>query len=210
MSPLELVAFCSSILGVWLTTRRSLWNFPFALLSVGTYAVVFHDVRLYADMALQGVFAATLLYGLWQWTRSRTEGGRVIVARVTRFEIGSSLGVGLVAALCLGQILSVHTDASLPWGDSLLMSASLVGSVWAARRRLESWLVWILVDSAYVGLYLVKHLYLTAVLYAAFVIMAIYGWRRWQSAWSQQAGAASERGDSAALLAKAAAAEVRT
>lgn len=208
MTVLEFVAFVSSILGVWLTTRRSIWNFPFALLSVGSYAVVFHNVRLYADMALQGVFAATLLYGLWQWTRSRAEGGEVIVARVTPTELGTSLGAGLLAALCLGQLLSTHTDASLPWADSLLMAASLIGSFWAARRRLESWLVWILVDSAYVGLYLIKHLYLTTVLYAAFVILAIFGWRRWLSAWSQQASAG--RAEATVLLSKAAAAEVRT
>jgi nicotinamide mononucleotide transporter len=96
---------------------------------------------------------------------------------------------GLVAAGVLGFLLYSRTDASLPWVDSALLAGSLIGSVWAARRNLESWWVWIIVDVLYVAVYLFKHLYLTAVLYAAFVVLAILGLRRWQSALLRQAPA---------------------
>jgi nicotinamide mononucleotide transporter len=188
MSPLEIAAFTVSVLGVWLTTRRSLWNFPFSFLSVGLYAVIFFQVKLYADMGLQGVFAVTLAYGLWQWTHSRQDGGEVLVARVSAGEWATSLGVGLAAAVVLGAVLSSHTDASLPWADSVLLAGSLIGSFWAARRKLESWWVWIVVDTLYVGLYLSKHLFLTAALYAAFVVLAIVGLQRWRLAFERQAG----------------------
>jgi nicotinamide mononucleotide transporter len=70
--------------------------------------------------------------------------------------------------------------------DSALLAGSLVGSVWAARRNLESWWVWIIVDVLYVGVYVFKHLYLTAVLYAVFVVLAVLGLRRWQTAFVRQ------------------------
>ena len=67
----EGVAVVVSVLAVWLTTRRSLWNYPFAFASVALYAHIFYAVRLYADMLLQLVFAATLFYGLCEWRASR-------------------------------------------------------------------------------------------------------------------------------------------
>ena len=189
MSLLEIIAFVVSVLGVWLTTARSLWNYPFSLLSVAPYAVVFYQVRLYADMGLQAVFACTLLYGLWQWRRGRSAGGEVLVTRVRAVEVLASIVTGIGAAAVLGFLLNAHTDASLPWVDSALLAGSLVGSVWAARRNLESWWVWIIVDVLYVAVYVVKHLYLTAVLYGAFVVLAVLGLRRWQTALVRQATA---------------------
>ena len=186
MSALEAAAFVVSVLGVWLTTTRSLWNYPFSLLSVALYGIIFFQVKLYADMVLQGIFAVTLLYGLSQWLRGRGPTGEVEVTRVQVGEVAVSAAAGVAAAIALGFGLETHTDASLPWADSLLLAGSLVGSVWAARRRIESWWIWIIVDVLYVGLYLFKHLYLTSRLYAAFVVLAVLGLRRWRSAFERQ------------------------
>jgi nicotinamide mononucleotide transporter len=186
MSALEVVAFIVSVLGVWLTTARSLWNYPFSLLSVGLYGLIFFQVKLYADMALQGIFALTLLYGLFEWWRGRGPSGEVLVTRIRGAELGISLVLGGAVAIGLGYGLDTHTDASLPWMDSLLLAGSLIGSVWAARRRLESWWVWIIVDVLYVGVYVRKELYLTSVLYAAFVVLAVLGLRRWRVAFDRQ------------------------
>jgi nicotinamide mononucleotide transporter len=182
MSPLEIVAFIVSVLGVWLTTRRSLWNFPFSLLSVLLYAVIFYQVKLYADMGLQGVFAATLLYGLWQWLRGRKADGEIRVARISARELLISAAAGAATAALLGFGLYSRTDASLPWMDSLLFAGSLVASVWAARRRVANWTLWIVVDVLYVLVYLSKHLYLTALLYGVFVGLAVLGLRDWRAA----------------------------
>jgi nicotinamide mononucleotide transporter len=192
MSSLEIVAFIVSVLGVWLTTARSLWNYPFSLLSVALYGVIFYQVKLYADMGLQGIFAGTLLYGLWQWLRGRSASGEVLVTRVRTAEVLASIVAAIGAAVALGFLLYSHTDASLPWVDSALLAGSLVGSVWAARRNLESWWVWIIVDVLYVGVYAAKHLYLTALLYAAFVVLAILGLRRWQVAFAAQTQARTQ------------------
>jgi len=151
--------------------------------------VIFYQVKLYADMGLQGIFAATLLYGLWQWLHGRSASGEVLVTRVGPTEILISIVIGVAAAGALGFLLHEHTDASLPWIDSLLLSGSLVASIWAARRNIENWWVWIVVDVLYVGVYLIKHLYLTAVLYAAFVLLAVLGLRRWQAAAAAQGSA---------------------
>jgi nicotinamide mononucleotide transporter len=186
MSLLEVIAFVVSILGVWLTTTRSLWNYPFSLLSVALYGALFYKAKLYADMGLQGIFACALLYGLWQWKRGRSETGEVLITRLRAYEALISLVAGVVATGTLGFLLNAHTDASLPWVDSLLFSGSLIATTWAARRNIESWWMWIIVDTFYVGIYGFKHLYLLAVLYAFFVALAALGLRRWQVALARQ------------------------
>lgn len=191
MSVEEIIAVIVSVLGVWLTTRRSLWNYPFALTSVALYAHIFFGVKLYADMALQGIFAATLLYGLYQWERSRRATGSVAVARASRNEILVGVLGGTAVAFVIGALLAAHTDASIPWLDSALLAASLVGSVSASRRHIESWWIWIVVDTIYVGVYFYKALYLTAGLYAAFVLLAVLGLRRWKSVYATQSSPAA-------------------
>ena len=182
ISLLELIAFTVSVLGVWLTTARSLWNYPFSLLSVALYGIFFFRIKLYADMGLQGIFALTLVYGWWQWIRGRGGDGGLVVRRVGRAETLAGVVAGSALAGMLGLWLHDRTDASLPWADSALFAASLIGSLWSARRYVESWWIWIAVDLCYVGLYLVKRAYPTALLYAVFVALAALGLRRWRVA----------------------------
>jgi nicotinamide mononucleotide transporter len=186
MSLLEAVAFVGSIFGVWLTTTRSLWNYPFSLLSVSLYGVIFYRAKLYADAGLQGIFAVALIYGLCQWLRKRNATGDIVVTHLRKVEVAISILALLLMAATLGSLLYAHTDASLPWVDSLLFAGSLIASVWAARCNIESWQLWIIVDVIYAGLYVFKHLYVTAVLYAVFVVLAVRGLRQWQLAFDRQ------------------------
>ena len=189
MNAEELVAVTVSVLAVWLTTRRSLWNYPFAFASVGLYAHIFHEVKLYADMALQVVFAITLAYGLIEWRHFQRADGTVMVTHAPRGELIAGIVLGAFGALVLGAFMATRTDAALPWLDAALTAASLVGSWWAARRRIENWWLWIAADVIYIGVFLYKGLQLTAALYAAFVVLAVVGLRRWQAAFRQQIAA---------------------
>lgn len=178
----EWLAVIVSVLGVWLTARRSLWNFPFSIASVALYGHIFYTVRLYSDMALQAVFAVTLVYGLVEWLGFRGGDGTVTVSRASGRELVAGIGGGAVVAIGLGWYTARHTDAALPWLDAPLFAGSLVASWWSARRRIENWWLWIVVDCIYVGMYAYKGLELTALLYAAFVALAALGLRRWRAA----------------------------
>lgn len=182
----EIIAVVVSAAGVWLTARRSLWNYPFSLLSVVLYAHIFYSVRLYSDMALQGIFAAALIYGLAEWTRHRERHGTVRVSHATLTEVVAGAVCGVALALVVGWYTSTHTDAAMPWLDAAMFAGSLVASWWSARRRIENWLLWIVVDCIYIGMYVAKGLLLTALLYAAFVGLAVVGLRRWRIAYAAQ------------------------
>ena len=89
---------------------------------------------------------------------------------------------GTVGALLLGFTMHRWTNAALPWLDAALTAFSLVAQWWQAKRHVAAWWLWIVVDVIYVGEYVYKHLLITSVLYAGFVVLAIIGLRAWQQA----------------------------
>jgi nicotinamide mononucleotide transporter len=191
MSVLEIVAVATSFLAIWLTARRAMACWPVALLACALYFKLFLDVRLYADMVLQALFGAAILYGWAAWIGGRRDEGAVRVEPLGRAQMLAGLAVGAAGAVAIGWFTSRHTDAALPWMDAALSSFSLVAQVWTGRRHAASWLVWILVDILYVGMFLFKGLYPTAALYAAMIGLAIAGYRRWTRPAAAMAGAES-------------------
>lgn len=179
MSTLEIIAVIVNIAGVWLTARRVRWCWPVGIVAVLLYAWIFRGVKLYSDMLLQLLFVLMLAYGWWQWSR-RGDAAHVRVERLPRATAAASVAAGLAGGLVLGLLMQHYTDATLPWLDALLASFSLVASFWAARRYPANWALWIVLDTAYVGLFYSKQLHLTAALYAGFVVLAAYGLRAWR------------------------------
>ena len=186
MSLLEIAAVVASALGVWLTTRRKLISWPITLLACGLYAEVFRQAKLYSDMLLQGVFAAFCIYGWWHWYRGVQEEGTVRVERLSWRGWMLGLVAGAVGSFVLGSIMARYTDAALPYVDASLTSFSLVAQAWSTRKYIANWTLWIVVDTVYTGVFVYKHLYLTAGLYAFFVLLAVLGLQAWHKALGEQ------------------------
>lgn len=178
---LEWTAAVASLLGVWLMTRRLWLAWPVGLVSVALYALVFSAARLYSDTMLQLVFAAVLVYGWANWRAHAGQDGRVVVAPLARRRLLADVGLGVACGLALGGAMHTYTDAAMPWLDALLAMLSLVAQWWQARRHAAAWVLWIVVDLVYVGLYLAKSLHVTAGLYLVFVGLAVAGLRAWQA-----------------------------
>ncbi len=182
MNWIELLAAGLSAWGVWLTTRRRPLCWPIGLVSVLIYAWVFIGVRLYSDALLQGVFATIILYGWWRWSKNLGDDGRVRIAPLPFKRALSNLGVGAMGALALGAFMHHQTDAALPWLDAALAAFSMVAQWWQARRHAATWWLWIVVDVIYIGMYLHKDLWITAILYTGFLLLAVSGLRAWNTA----------------------------
>jgi nicotinamide mononucleotide transporter len=180
-NPLELISFVLSIMTVVLNIRRLHWAWLFAIVSSATYAVVFYNARLYGDMGLQGVFIAVSFWGWYQWLHGGASKAPLAVTTCTpRGWIYSAIGWAIGFAI-LALFLKHFTDTDVPNTDGFLTAGSLVGQVLLSRKKVENWIVWIIVDILYVGLYVYKGLMLTAVLYGLFVLLAaigLYVWRR--------------------------------
>jgi nicotinamide mononucleotide transporter len=181
VSPLEVLGAASGALGVWLTARENVWCWPVGLVNVAVYALVFRDAKLYADMGLQGIYFTLCLYGWWAWLRGGAAHGRLAVSRAPRAVLAACVFLGVAFAAALGFFLHARTDAALPFWDAGTTSFSLAAQFLQTRKWIENWPLWIAVDTVYVGMYIVKRLYLTAGLYALFLVLAGIGlvaWRR--------------------------------
>lgn len=181
MSEIELIAAILGLIAVALTVRQNPLCWPIGLVMVTLYAWLFYEWRLYANVLLQGVFASLQLYGWWLWTRGADHlaGNRPVSSLSTSKQFVGLLAGALMAVL-LGFVMSRYTDASAPWLDATLTAFSLVAQLWMAQKRLQCWWLWIVVDVAYVAFFLVSALWLTAVLYAAFTLLAVQGWWTWR------------------------------
>ena len=178
---LELAGFITTGLGIWLTARRNLLCWPITLAADVLYLVVFYQARLLSDSLLQLFFVAFTLYGWWHWWRGVQVEGEVRVVRLSTQSMLLAVAAGAAGTIILG-FPARRLHAALPFLDASLASFSLVGSWWQARKHIANWWLWIVVDMAYVGEYIYKDLWLTAVLYAGLVVLAIIGLKDWRHA----------------------------
>jgi len=179
-SALETVAVLFGIVSVYLSVRENIWSWPTGIVNVTLYIFVFFQARLYADMALQIVYIAISVYGWYEWLHGGRGKTELTVSRGTPRLAAVLTVLGVAATALLGTLLSRYTNASLPYLDSATTATSLIAQWMMAKKILENWIVWVAVDVVYVGMFLYKSLYLTAFLYAVFLVLATMGYMRWK------------------------------
>ena len=196
----EIAGFATTVLGIWLTTKRKLLCWPVVLAADILYLVVFYRARLLSDALLQVFFVVFTLYGWWHWWRGYRQEGDVRVAPLAFGSMLLAMIAGAAGSLLLGE-LAKRLHAALPFLDAMLTSYSLVASWWGARKHTANWWLWIIVDLVYIGEYIYKDLWATAVLYALLVGLAALGLREWRraEAASQTAACTTLRSGSPAM-----------
>jgi len=178
-SALEVIAAAFGVISVYLSTRQNIWSWPTAIVNVALYTVVFYQGRLYGQMGLQPIYLALSVYGWYQWLHGGEQHTELRVSRAGPRLLGVLAVLSLVLWLALAAVLR-QTDAALPWLDALLTTTSLVAQWMMTRKILENWLIWIAVDVVYVPMFVSQGLYATAVLYAAFLVLAVLGYVEWR------------------------------
>lgn len=186
-TPLEWFGVFTGILCVWLAAKNNIYSWPIAIVSVIIYSFIFFESKLYADMGLQFYFFFMNIYGWYFWSKNRNnpEDSRPI-SIITKKEIYLSIAGVIIFTLLLGFFLKENTDAHLPFIDSFCTACSFVAQVFLARKVIQNWLIWIFVDIIYVGVYLSKGLYPTAIMYALYVYIALVGYLDWRKIYREQ------------------------
>lgn len=181
MSRDELIGVAFGLLSVYLTVREHAWLWPTGIVSVAAFAVLFYDIKLYADMLLQIFFLVTSVQGWYYWKRGGRGRSEPPITLLTPRQRALS-AAGLVAAIAVvGALFAAYTDAHIPFWDAAASGASVAAQLLLMRKKLENWFLWIAVDVLSIGIYLYKQVYLTAGLYVVFLALAVGGllaWRR--------------------------------
>ena len=178
--PLETVAFVLGIANIVLLIRRSILNYPVGIVMVAIYAYVFYDAHLYSDALLQIFFFVVQIVGWVAWTRHREPDGELIVESSSARELALALAGTAIFALALGFLMKRCTPAAFPYWDATVAAASVVAQLLMTVRRIENWLWWIGANIISVTIYPIKGLYLTAGLYAFFMVMSMLGFVEWR------------------------------
>lgn len=190
MSLPEIFGTVLGVLGVWLMIRQNVWGWPVGIVQVSLYGWVFYEAKLYSDALLQVFFFGIQVYGWWHWLRGAEAGGAndgpagrfaLPVTRLRARAVLGWIGVGALATAGWGELMRRNTDAALPHWDAFILVFSLIAQWLQARKRLECWAGWMIVNIVAIGVYWAKDLWLTAGLYVVFFAMAVAGhiaWRR--------------------------------
>jgi nicotinamide mononucleotide transporter len=180
MSSLEILGTILGVIGVALMIRQNVWGWPVGIVQVSVYAWVFHDAKLYSDAILQGFFCVIQAYGWWHWIRGGTHSVPLPVSRLSVAAVVSYVILGAAATFAWGRLMATKTDAALPFFDAFILVFSLISQWLQARKKLECWPGWLLVNTVSIGVFWAKDLRITAFLYVLFWGMAAWGWLAWQ------------------------------
>ena len=173
VSVLEFISAITSFVGVWLGTTGKRITWPWWAISSALYMVFFYQVDLFASAALQIVF---ILAAIWGW-RDWAPTGAVPGFLNNRNRMSWIL-LTLVSVSLLTPLLS-HIGAAATWSDAFLLVGSLVAQILMVYEKVESWVLWLIIDAAGTIQYAYLGYWFTAVLYALFTLVAIIGWKRW-------------------------------
>ena len=191
VSRLEVAAFVASLAMVLANLRVHPVAWPLAIFASAAYGLLFAQSKLYGEAGLQVFFIAIALWGWWQWLRGTAADGSALqvgyLQPLQRWQAGAAT---LLAWPLLGLLLARSTDSDVPYLDALPTVASVTGQVLLARKRVENWPTWVAVNAVSVLLFAYKGLWLTALLYGLFMLLALWGWRHWQRLAARNAPAA--------------------
>lgn len=147
------------------------------------YIFVYLDAGLYADMGMQVYYALAAVYGFASWMLGRTHGKEakeMPITGVSARTVALSVAVFAVAWGAIFVILKQWTNSTVPVLDSFGNALSIIGLWWLARKYIEQWIVWIVVDAELAALYVYKDIPFTAGLYALYTVIAVAGYFKWR------------------------------
>lgn len=196
MSWLELIATVAGLLAVWLSAREHIANWGIGLINVFLSGIIFYKLSLYSDFFLQIYFFLTNIYGWWLWSKRKadTNEKEVTIKWLSRTQ-QMWIAVGIViSTIGLGWVVThLHTwypklfptEAAFPYADTLVMTMSIVGNFLLTMKKIESWVLWVLVDILAPVLYFQKGILLITFEYVIFLGLASFALYNWLQIYAQ-------------------------
>ena len=179
---IELLGLIFGLLYIVLSIKENIWCWPAGLITSALYIYVFFNTKFYADMGLQVYYLLVSVYGWYYWmfgSKSKKQDDLKISRTNARLAVLLSLAFVILFTL-ISYILVNFTDSEVPYWDSFTTAASFVATWMLARKIIEHWIIWVIVDTVSLGLYIYKGLYPTVILFAVYTILAILGYIEWK------------------------------
>ncbi len=187
MSAWEAGAVLLAITYLLLAIRQNLMCWPAAIASGCIYLVLMFGAGLYMQSGLQLFYIAMAGYGWFNWSRGE-EDRELPVTSWSASAHAKPLALIVAAGLISGLLLARHTDAAMPFLDSLAAWGAIVTTWMVARKILQNWHYWFVIDSVSIYLYASRGLWLTAGLFALYLVLIVIGYRQWRASMEAAGG----------------------
>jgi nicotinamide mononucleotide transporter len=178
---LQIVGTLLGLLYLWLEYKANIWVWIVGAIMPMVHGMLYLQLGIYADAAMQLYYVAAGIYGLFVWLRGEKRSEkRIDIQHTPKKWIFSLVAVYVVLHISLYFLFTEFTDSRVPLFDSMSTALSIVAMWMLSRKLVEQWLVWLVVDMISVGLYLYKGIPITAMLYMLYCALAVAGYMRWR------------------------------
>ncbi|MEX1187829.1 MAG: nicotinamide riboside transporter PnuC [Bacteroidia bacterium] len=180
MSNIEFIAALIAFFGVLLTARASILGWPFGIVGAILYSYIFIISGLYAESVLQALYVVFGFFGWYNWlSMGKTPENRPVILLDTKTAILSVM-IWFSGGFLIGYLLKNFSSGNSPYVDANLAVGGLVATYLMAKKSLQNWLFWIIIDLASAALFFTRELYATSFLYLTFTVLAVQGYILWK------------------------------
>jgi nicotinamide mononucleotide transporter len=177
----EIIGTIISLFYLYFSIIQNRWLWPLGFFSSAIYVLVFFKAGIYADMGLQLYYVIISVYGWFNWIKmnQNKSGGQINDVIKVPWLILLLLLITFIIFILLSQLLKYYTDSTIPYLDAFTTALSITATWMLAKKYIEHWLIWIVVDAVSSGVYFYKELHVTALLYIIYTVFAIVGYFMW-------------------------------
>lgn len=181
MTTYEAIAMFLAIAYILLAIRQSLWCWPAAFVSTLIYSILFFDVSLLMDSALNVYYLIMAVYGWYSWKY----GGKLQEKELEVTTYGLVKNIKIISTLTIislgfGYIMDNYTSADFAYVDSFTTVFAVFTTYMLAKKVLENWIYWIVIDAISIYIYIQKGLNLTALLFVIYTVLAFIAYKNWK------------------------------
>lgn len=186
VSYVEFIGTLFGLVSVYYASRANILTWSIGIVNEILMFILFFQVQLYADMFLQVYFFVVTLYGWYQWNRNTSENKISAISLKNRIKLGIIIAMG---SFLMGYLINnIHlylpqyfkVQAAFPYIDSFVMVLSIVGCILLAKKKIENWYLWLVVNAICIVLYFKKEVYFLSLEYVIFLLLAYYGLYHWK------------------------------
>lgn len=179
---IEILGLIFGLFYIILSIKQNIWCWPAGLITSALYIYVFFGSKFYADMGLQVYYLIVSIYGWYNWmygSKSKKQDDLKVSRTKVKLAVYLSLAF-IILFVLISYILVNFTDSEVPYWDAFTTAASFVATWMLAQKLIEHWIIWIVVDTVSLALYIYKGLYPTVILFAVYTLLAILGYVAWR------------------------------
>ena len=176
---LEITAVIFAILYLTLAVKQNILCWIAGIISSVLYFFIMQKAGLYMEAYLQVFYVVMGIYGWSQWSASNASNPSFIVNTWSKYQHMITISIILVLSLLSGSLLERYTDAALPFLDALVSWGAVVATYMVAKKLLENWIYWFVIDATSIFLFIERGLWPSAVLFAAYLVIIFFGYQSW-------------------------------